>query len=224
MKKDARIGDGEALPGAEAAAYGTSGGGCLSGEKEHRTSNIEHRTSKGGDEGAPPYDLEERLLEYSARIIRLADSLKNSRAANHVGGQLLRSGTSPLPNHGEAQAAESLNDFVHKLKICLKELRESHRWLRLIKRVPLIEKPAKVDPLIDETDQLIRIFVSSLRKVSSRQNSSSRVAEDAPESDSELSMFDVRCSMFDVQPPAGPPRKPVTYAPKKRAPVRRKSP
>ena len=123
-----------------------------------------------------------------------------------------------------AQAAESLNDFVHKLKICLKELRESHRWLRLIKRVPLIEKPVKVDPLIDETDQLIRIFVSSLRKVSSRQNSSSRVAEDAPESDSELSMFDVRCSMFDVQPPAGPPRKSVTYAPKKRAQSQRKSP
>ena len=174
---------------------------------EHRTSNIEHRTSKGGVAAGAPYDLEERLLEYSARIIRLADSLKDSRAANHVGGQLLRSGTSPLPNHGEAQAAESLNDFIHKLKICLKELRESHRWLRLIKRVPLVEKPAKVDPLIDETDQLIRIFVSSLRKVAQRQTTSSRVSEDAPESDSEISMFDVRCSMFDVQPPAGHPRK-----------------
>ncbi len=200
MKKEVLDQTGTALPGAE-----------------RRTSNIEHRTSKHGDASAPPYDLEERLLEYSARIIRLADSQKNSRAANHVGGQLLRSGTSPLPNHGEAQAAESLNDFVHKPKICLKELRESHRWLRLIKRVPLIEKPAKVDPLIEETDQLIRIFVSSLRKVSSRQISSSRVAEEAPESDSET-------SMFDVQPPAGPPRKPVTYAPKKRAVSRRKSP
>ena len=106
MTKDTRIGNDEALPGAE------------------------HRTTKEENAEAPPYDLEERLLEYAARIIRLADSLKNSRAANHVGGQLLRSGTSPLPNHGEARAAESLNDFVHKLKICLKELRESHRWLR----------------------------------------------------------------------------------------------
>ena len=160
--------------------------------------------------------MEERLLEYSARVIRLADSLKDSRAANHVGGQLLRSGTSPLPNHGEAQAAESVNDFVHKLKICLKELRESHRWLRLIKRVPLIDKPAKVDPLIDETDQLIRIFVSSLRKVAQRQATTSRVSEDAPEPDSEISMFDVRCSMFDVQPPAGPSLKEVRYPRKSR--------
>jgi four helix bundle protein len=199
-------------------------GGESNAGAEHRTSNIEHRTSKEEKAGAPPYDLEERLLEYATRIIRLVDSLKNSRAANHVGGQLLRSGTSPLPNHGEAQAAESLNDFIHKLKICLKELRESHRWLRLIKRVPLIENPAKVDSLTDETDQLIRIFVSSLRKASSRQESSSRVAEEGPESDSEPSMFDVQCSMFDVQPPAGPKRKPVTYALKKRVQSRRKSP
>jgi len=78
------------------------------------------------------YDLEERLLEYSARIIRMAERLPNTRAGNHIGSQLLRSGTSPPPNHGEAQAAESANDFVHKLNICLKELRESHRWLLLI--------------------------------------------------------------------------------------------
>jgi four helix bundle protein len=60
------------------------------------------------------YDLEERLLDYSARIIRLAERLPRTRAGNHVGAQLLRSGTSPLPNHGEAQAAESTDDFVHK--------------------------------------------------------------------------------------------------------------
>ena len=97
-----------------------------------RTSNAEHRTSNV-ERGERPramngdYDLEKRLLEYSARIIRLVERLPNTRAGNHVAGQLLRSGTSPLPNHGEAQAAESANDFVHKLKICLKELRESYR-------------------------------------------------------------------------------------------------
>ena len=108
------------------------------------------------------YDLEDRLLEYSARIIRLVDRLPNTRAGNHVAGQLLRSGTSPLPNHGEAQAAESVKDFVHKLKVCLKELRESFRWLRLIQRVPLL-KPKLVDPLVLETDELIRIFVRSIQ-------------------------------------------------------------
>jgi four helix bundle protein len=70
------------------------------------------------------YDLEERLLEYSVRIIKIVEQLPNTRAGNHVAGQLLRSGTSPYPNHGEAQAAESPKDFIHKLRISLKELRE----------------------------------------------------------------------------------------------------
>jgi four helix bundle protein len=114
------------------------------------------------------YDLEERLLEYSARIIRLVERLPNTRAGNHVAGQLLRSGTSPLPNHGEAQAAESANDFVHKLKICLKELRESYRWLLLIQRVPLL-RPRPVDPLVQETDELIRILVRSIQTAEQRK-------------------------------------------------------
>ena len=114
------------------------------------------------------YDLEERLLEYSARIIRLVERLPGTRAGNHIAGQLLRSGTSPLPNHGEAQAAESANDVVHKLKICLKELRESHRWLRLIQRVPLL-RPRLVDPLAKETDELVRILIRSLQTAQQRK-------------------------------------------------------
>ena len=109
------------------------------------------------------YDLEERLLEYAAGVVQLTEMMPNTRAANHVGGQLLRSGTSPLFNHGEAQAAESPNDFVHKMKICLKELRESQRALRLIQQVPLIDDATRVDPLFRETDELIRIFVASIR-------------------------------------------------------------
>ena len=77
--------------------------------------------------GEQKYDLEERLLEYAAVIVRLVEKLPNTRAGNHIAGQLLRSGTSPLPNHGEAEAAESRGDFIHKMGICHKELRESRR-------------------------------------------------------------------------------------------------
>jgi four helix bundle protein len=109
------------------------------------------------------YDLEERLLEYSAAIIRLVEQLPDTRAGNHIAGQLLRSGTSALPNHGEAQAAESPADFVHKMRICLKELRESYRWLLLIRRVPLISGRIEIESLIKETDELIRIFFKSIQ-------------------------------------------------------------
>ncbi|MEA3292249.1 MAG: four helix bundle protein [Pseudomonadota bacterium] len=108
------------------------------------------------------YDLEERLLEFSVRIIKIVEQLPNTRTGNHVAGQLLRSGTSPYPNHGEAQAAESQKDFVHKLRFSLKELRETQRWLRLIRKVPLVEKPALLNDIMDETDELIRIFVASI--------------------------------------------------------------
>ena len=113
------------------------------------------------------YDLEERLLEYAARVIRLVEKLPDSRAGNHVAGQLLRSGTSALPNHAEAQAAESRRDFVHKLKICHKELRESWRWLRLIQRVPLLQ-PVRVQSLVAETEELVRIFHASIRTAQQR--------------------------------------------------------
>ncbi len=121
------------------------------------------------------YDLEERLLDYAAMIVRLVEEMEKTRAGNHVGGQLLRSGTSPLFNHGEAEAAESQNDFVHKLGVCLKELRESKRALRLIQRVPLLQPPARIDPLLAETEELIRIFFTSIR--TARKS----VREDAPE-------------------------------------------
>ena len=109
------------------------------------------------------YDLEERLLEYSVRIIKIVERLPATRVGNHIAGQLLRSGTSPYPNHGEAQAAESPNDFIHKLRISLKELRESKRWLKLIQRIPLIKPKEKLDDILLETEELIKIFVSSIQ-------------------------------------------------------------
>jgi four helix bundle protein len=85
------------------------------------------------------------------------------RTGNHVAGQLLRSGTSPYPNHGEAQAAESPKDFIHKLRISLKELREAQRWIRLIEKVPLLKNPKLLNELLLETEELIKIFVTSIK-------------------------------------------------------------
>ena len=109
------------------------------------------------------YDLEERLLEYSVRIIKIVEQIQKTKPGNHVAGQLLRSGTSPYPNHGEAQAAESPKDFVHKLRISLKELRETQRWLTLVQRVPLVEQPERLNEILPETEELIKIFVTSIR-------------------------------------------------------------
>lgn len=126
------------------------------------------------------FDLEERLLNYATHIIRLTEKLADTRAGNHIAGQLLRSGTAPLSNHGEAEGAESRNDFVHKLGICHKELRESRRWIKLIQRVPLIAETAELDILLCETDELIRIFSASIR--TARTNSCKE--DDVPYSDS----------------------------------------
>jgi len=109
------------------------------------------------------YDLEERLLEYSVTIIRLVEKLPHTRAGNHIASQLLRSGTSPYPNHAEAQAAESARDFVHKMRVCLKELRESERWLKLIERIPLLRDSTLLQEALGETEELIKIFVASIK-------------------------------------------------------------
>ena len=108
------------------------------------------------------FDLEDRLLEFAVRLTKLVDALPNSRTGNHVAGQLLRCGTSPFANHGEVQAAESRKDFIHKLGVCFKELKEVRRWLRFIARVELV--PAKrLRPLLIENEELIRIFSASIK-------------------------------------------------------------
>jgi four helix bundle protein len=130
--------------------------------KRAETSNVQRSTSNVQRASESRFDLEERLLEFSARIIRLVDGLPNTRAANHIAGQLLRCGTSPLGNHGEVQAAESRRDFVHKLRICLKEFKETRRWLRLLQRSRLVPAP-KMEPILQETEELIKIFAASVR-------------------------------------------------------------
>ena len=109
------------------------------------------------------FDLEERLIGFAVRIIQLAEALPKSKVGNHITGQLIRCGTAPAPNYGEAQGAESRSDFIHKMRICLKELRESKVWLKLVIRAKLIKPASRLDTLIDETDQLISIFVKSIQ-------------------------------------------------------------
>lgn len=108
------------------------------------------------------FDLEDRLLDFAVRLTKLVDALPNTRTGNHVAGQLLRSGTSPFANHGEVQAAESRKDFIHKLGVCFKELKEVRRWLRFIARVELVPV-ARLRPLLLENEELIRIFAASIR-------------------------------------------------------------
>ena len=91
------------------------------------------------------FDLEERLIEFAVLIIEITENLYTTRAGNHIAGQLVRSGTSPALLYGEAQSAESRNDFIHKLKILLKELRETLIALKIIKNVPLTKKFDLVD-------------------------------------------------------------------------------
>ena len=109
------------------------------------------------------HDLEERLIDFAVRIIRMIEDLPNTRVGNHIAGQLLRCGTSPAPNYGEAQGAESRADFIHKMRVCLKELRETRVWLLMIVRATRIKSSSKLDPLIQETNELISIFVTSIR-------------------------------------------------------------
>ncbi len=109
------------------------------------------------------YDLEDRLIDFAVRIVHAAESLPKTKVGNHIAGQLIRSGTSPAPNYGEAQSSESRADFVHKMKISLKELRETKVWLLMIIKADLIKPASKLEILLDENDQLISIFVSSVR-------------------------------------------------------------
>src|SRR5262245_57765284 len=110
--------------------------------------------------------LENRLIDFSVRIIKISEELPGTRAGSHISGQLVRSGTSPALNYGEAQSAESQADFIHKMKICLKELRETMICQKIIYKKPFIENMEKLESSIKETDELISIFVASIHTAS----------------------------------------------------------
>ena len=119
------------------------------------------------------FNLEDRLIDFAVRILHVAESLPKTKAGNHIAGQLIRCGTAPAPNYGEAQDAESRADFIHKMKVSLKELRETRIWLLIIGKANLLKSVSKLEPLIDESNQLISIFVASVKtaKQNKRKNS-----------------------------------------------------
>lgn len=107
-------------------------------------------------------DIQERLIKFAARIITVCDALPDSKTGKHLAGQMLRSGTSPAPNYGEARAAESTKDFIHKLKVALKELNETEVWLKIIIESKLLTKE-KLTGVTDECTQLARILSASVK-------------------------------------------------------------
>ena len=109
-----------------------------------------------------PNELEETLVRFATEICRSSGRLRRDQSARHIVSQILRSGTSAAANYGEARAGESRKDFKHKLRICLKELRETLVWLKLIKQLGLLPRQ-NIDSLLAEANELVAIFVVSVR-------------------------------------------------------------
>ncbi len=114
------------------------------------------------------FDLEERLIDFAAEVVLFVENLPDKKSASHLGGQLLRSGTSPSLNYGEAKSAESKKDFIHKMKICLKELRESSNCLKILQKVKIYKSQRQINDLIIECNELIAIFVKSINTASKK--------------------------------------------------------
>ncbi len=107
------------------------------------------------------FDLEDRLIDFAISIDGIIEQLPSTRLGNHLAGQMIRCGTSPALNYGEAQSAESSNDFIHKCKVILKELRETRICLKIIRRKPLLPDE-KTDIVLQENNELIAIFLKSI--------------------------------------------------------------
>lgn len=118
-------------------------------------------------------ELSERLLDFAARVGKVVDALPETRLGKHVAGQLVRCGTSAAPNYEEGCAAESRADFIHKLSVSLKELRESQVWIRLIIKTNLLPGD-RLSDLLEESDQLRKIIAKSV--VTARKNARHKVS------------------------------------------------
>ncbi|MCF8277092.1 MAG: four helix bundle protein [Flavobacteriales bacterium] len=108
------------------------------------------------------YDLQERLITFSVSIIELVRKLSDSKESRYFGGQILRSGSAPALICAEAQAAESRKDFIHKMKLCQKELRETSVNLRIMSKTE-IAKPSSIEPIFKECGELNAILYSSIQ-------------------------------------------------------------
>ena len=108
------------------------------------------------------FDLEDRLVAFAVLIIKIVESMPNTKAGIHLAGQLVKSETSPALNYGEAQSAESRKDFIHKMKISLKELRETFICLKIISSTKLHKSEGLINEAFTENNELISIFVKSV--------------------------------------------------------------
>ncbi|MEQ9264243.1 MAG: four helix bundle protein [Balneolaceae bacterium] len=115
------------------------------------------------------YDLHDRLIEFSISIIEVVEKLPKNYAGIHFAKQLVRSGTAPAFNHAEAQSAESRRDFIHKMKIAVKELRETYVNLKIIRNKPLLTDD-KLESIIKECNELVSIFVRSIQTARKNMN------------------------------------------------------
>ena len=109
------------------------------------------------------FDLEDRLVVFAVKISALVESLPTTISARNISSQLIRSGTAPALNYGEAKSAESSNDFIHKMKIALKELRESYIGLKILKQIYIQKQDVLLDNCLQECNELISIFVKSIQ-------------------------------------------------------------
>jgi four helix bundle protein len=132
---------------------------CKLAIEESAASGTESESA--GRKQMTPEQMCDRILDFADRIVTVVETLPDTRLGNRIANQLLRSGTSSIGNYEEACAAESKDDFVHKLRICLKEVRESRGWLRLTARRQLVPS-SRLANLIDESEQLARMLGQSI--------------------------------------------------------------
>ncbi len=112
-------------------------------------------------------DIEERLIAFAVSIIQLITKLPNNDVGVHIRKQLIRSGTAPAANYAEARNAESPRDFVHKMRISMKEMNELFVWLKIIKRAELVNDPL-LHSTLSEADELCRILNASIQTAKKR--------------------------------------------------------
>jgi len=133
-------------------------------EIPHMKKNRKPASDRSGEHSKRSFadELEDRLIDFAVRIIKLSTRLPKTPAGRHIAGQILRCGTSPAPNYGEARGAESRADFVHKIRVVFKELNETLVWLRIIERSRLLPAELLLD-IIQENGDLCKIFGATLR-------------------------------------------------------------
>ena len=121
------------------------------------------------------FDLEDRLLRFGVAVLDLSEKIRDTKAANHLSSQLIRSATAPPLMCGEVNAAESPADFIHKMGIALKELRETRNCLRIIQMKKYVDDLDQIEKILDENQQLILIFGKSVN--TAKRNLANRKAD-----------------------------------------------